>query len=211
METTSLTLAEIINLNLAVGTEMKPLKSIVEEGDGAFKRRIDRRSVSDDLDEVEIRGPLVPFKDYESRYNKLAEQSRILNSSLQEANFTTKVSVPAWIMASDVDAVSIVGNGYNGDQGEMTEILIADVLSKRKSVLEELNRKRYISEDGILTTATERIGKSDSIDSVVEKLETSTLSVETASWLLIMTSYRILNNVLQKANWDTTTEVRIVI
>jgi hypothetical protein len=185
-------LAEAINLRLRYGSERAAIEPLLDIAH-LFEDEHDRRSVNDELDEITASGPKVPLEKVQSRNNKLRENIRILDSAIQQANFTNKVNVKAFAMKDYVE---------NYDERSEVEVLISDILSRRKTTLVDLNGKQYFERSTFRWEAEERVEKAAGLEQALDKKVTVELDTLTTEWRYMIDSYIELNNALQKANWN---------
>lgn len=68
-----------------------------------FETRMRRQNVAEGIDEVIAQVSKVSFQSFTHAYDWHARQLRLVDAAIQNANWTTKVSIDAEIMAAYVD------------------------------------------------------------------------------------------------------------
>lgn len=83
--------------------QLRPLKQIGDNG--VFDQKVQRRSVSDNVDEVTIVTPRVTLADITATYDHYASELRKLDASIQQANWAydvTYTETPAPVATSGI-------------------------------------------------------------------------------------------------------------
>jgi len=81
-------LAQALLLRKQLEAEVKRLEPIrIQWANGLLETKVERRSVSDTVDNVTVTTPKITFEDFTREYSKKATQLRKLDAAIQQANW----------------------------------------------------------------------------------------------------------------------------
>lgn len=61
--------------------------------ESCFEVKASRKKVTDDIDDVIVAVPKMTYSQFQAEYNHNAQQLRMIDASIQQANWTTEVEV----------------------------------------------------------------------------------------------------------------------
>lgn len=205
-KTRTVALAELLlrrkELHVLVSTRTYAMQNL--------RDRLERTRVSEEYDQVSGLVSAVDPTELERELNFYAHQRRLADSVVQQANWTTEVEVPRFIMEdeSNLDATPAM---------QRVNVKLAELLVRRKELDEKpLSRGVDLStigprseQDGVWHKIDARLGVSEGMDVVTKGLERKA-PVEVPAFQRvddIQHRLRLLDKAVQKANWKTEVEV----
>lgn len=170
---------------------------------GITRDNVQRRKVNDEIDQVVGHVSLVDKDLLEKETNYYAHQRRLADSVVQQANWTTEVSVSGDLM-SDEEVAST---------GPAT-VKLAELLVRRKELEDRIRRAPAphnfrVSAEELFQEISERVPIADGLGDLVTKVKRKAPS-ELKPFQVVDTLQRKLREVdacIQKTNWDTQVEV----
>lgn len=86
-------LSEALVLRKHLEAKVKQLEPLKLQGDrGLFEVQTERRSVSDNVDEIKTQVPKITLTDVTAEYDKYSKALRQLDTSIQETNWNTELA-----------------------------------------------------------------------------------------------------------------------
>lgn len=86
-------LAEALVLRKHLDAKVKQLEPIYINGQkGVFEQKVERRNISDTVDEVTINTPKVKVEDVTAEYDKYSKALRELDTAIQHTNWVTELA-----------------------------------------------------------------------------------------------------------------------
>ena len=87
------------------------------------------------------------------------------------------------------------------------KIKLAEALLRRKELQEKVDQLRTINKEGLFETKAKRVNVTESIDDVVAAVPRITLAEITPGFDYYAKQLRMIDAVIQQANWTTEVEV----
>lgn len=85
-------IAEALLLRKQLESKVKQLEPLKTAGqNGVYENKVERRKVSDDIEEVTMQIPKLKLEDITAEYDKYATALRKLDAAVQEANWTNEL------------------------------------------------------------------------------------------------------------------------
>jgi len=82
-------IAEALLLRKQLESKVKQLEPLKTAGEnGVYENKVERRNVSDSIDEVSMQIPKIKLSEITAEYDKYATALRKLDAAVQEANWT---------------------------------------------------------------------------------------------------------------------------
>ena len=89
----------------------------------------------------------------------------------------------------------------------MNKIKLAEALLRRKELQQKVDQLRSINTEGLFETVVERRNVTESVDDVVAKVAKITLTQVAAGYDYYAKHLRLIDAMIQQANWTTEIEV----
>lgn len=90
-------LAELLLRRKELQQKVEQLRNMKDKD--FFRVRVDRRKVSDSIDEIVAQVPLMTAQQVRHEYDWNARQLRLVDAAIQQANWTTEVEIEESVMA----------------------------------------------------------------------------------------------------------------
>lgn len=186
----------------------KELNALFEERMGAqqaaiCRDHVQRQKVNDETDQVTGRVSLVDKDLLEKETNYYAHQRRLADSVVQQANWTTEVSVPHYLMVDDEELT-------DGDVG----VKLAELLVRRKDLEQRIRMapsatNLRASVDDLYQEISERLPISEGLGDLMKKVQRKAPSEIKVFKVkdVLQQKLREVDAKIQKANWDTVVDV----
>jgi hypothetical protein len=202
-DSTAMSVDEALLIRTELTAQLDAITAITECG--VFQDKVDRNTIHSTMrsgvasaparDRLVAHVSLVSADVVRKRFDKLQEARRILDSRIQQQNYTTEVEVPSICMDAD------------GDENSRTTALVADLLSIRRTLMiaeRPMTRQRVF--ETLVKEVDTNIDPSESTVTVLEQVRKEN-QVNFTQYLRKATiqdrRIRLLDNAIHKANSAT--------
>lgn len=168
------------------------------------KDKLVRRKVNDETDQVDGQISLVDKDGLEKETNYYAHQRRLADSVVQQANWTTEIEVPVFVMSDELETPKGTSN-----------VKLAELLVRRKDLDQQLHRADTLrtGADDLFKVVSERLEISKGLGDIVEKVDRKHPHQlkPFQSYDALQTKLRKVDALIQKTNWDTLVKAPVTV